>query len=284
MGRRNNSQRTRPPKDAAPPPPSATKTNNGLFSFVTPTEFVELPSGGKYYAEGHPLHGVDTIEIRHMTAKEEDILTSETLIRKGLAIDRLLQAVIVDPEIKVGTLLIGDKNALLVATRITGFGPVYETGVSCPACSEEITQEFLLDELTHVTPGEMPKGVTVNDANNFVFELPTTKITAEVKLLTAADERGLTEATEKKKKLNLPASRSTDLLKAVIVSLNDQTDRGDIDKFVGLMPLRDVSHLRKVYEKIKPDVDVSYEFSCEHCDHIGKVVMPLTAQFFWPNA
>ena len=97
MGRRNNSQRTRPPKDAAPPPPSATKTNNGLFSFVTPTEFVELPSGGKYYPEDHPLHGVDTIEIRHMTAKEEDILTSETLIRKGLAIDRLLQAVIVDP-------------------------------------------------------------------------------------------------------------------------------------------------------------------------------------------
>ena len=284
MGRRNNSQRTRPPKDAAPPPPSATKTNNGLFSFVTPTEFVELPSGGKYYPEDHPLHVVDTIEIRHMTAKEEDILTSETLIRKGLAIDRLLQAVIVDPEIKVGTLLIGDKNALLVATRITGFGPVYETGVNCPGCSEEVTQEFLLDELTHVTPGEMPKGVTVNDANNFVFELPTTKITAEVKLLTAADERALTEATEKKKKLNLPASRSTDLLKAVIVSLNDQTDRGDIDKFVGLMPLRDVSHLRKVYEKIKPDVDVSYEFSCEHCDHIGKVVMPLTAQFFWPNA
>ena len=284
MGRRNNSQRTGPPKDAAAPPPSVTKTDNGLFSFVTPTEFVELPSTGRYYTEDHPLHGVDTIEIRHMTAKEEDILTSETLIRKGLAIDRLLQAVIVDPDIDVGSLLIGDKNALLVATRITGFGPAYETGVSCPGCSEEVTQEFLLDELAHVTPGEMPTGVTINDANNFVFQLPTTQITAEVKLLTAADERALTEATEKKKKLNLPAARSTDLLKAVIVSLNDQTDRGDIDKFVGLMPLRDVSHLRKVYEKIKPDVDVSYDFSCEHCDHIGKVVMPLTAQFFWPNA
>ena len=283
MGSRNNSSRTRSPKGAANPPPSATKTDNGLFSFVTPTEFVEIPSGGKYYAEDHPLHGIDTIEIRHMTAKEEDILTSETLIRKGLAINRLLQAVIMDPAIEVESLLIGDKNALLVATRITGFGPVYETKVNCPGCSEEVTQEFLLDELTHVTPGEMPKGVTVNDANNFVFELPTTKITAEVKLLTTADERALTEATDKKKKLNLPASRSTDLLKSVIISLNDQTDRGDIDKFVSLMPLRDVSHLRKVYEKIKPDVDVSYEFSCEHCDHIGKVVMPLTSQFFWPN-
>jgi len=283
MGRRNNSQRTRAPQADAPTPPVTKSGNNSLFSFVTPTEFVELPSGGSYYPEGHPLAGVDTIEIRHMTAKEEDILTSETLLRKGLAIDRLLQSVILDENIQVDSLLIGDKNALLVACRITGFGSMYETNVSCPTCSETNEQEFDLEALTHVTPGEMPEGVRLNDENNFVMTLPTTSIEAEVRLLTGHDERTLAEATEKKKKLKLPDTRSTDLLKIVIVSLNDQTDRGDIDKFISLMPLRDVKYLRKVYEKIKPDVDVSYDFECEHCDHVGKVVMPLTAQFFWPN-
>ena len=219
-----------------------------------------------------------------MTAKEEDILTSETLLRKGLAIDRLIQSVIQDKEIDVDSLLIGDKNALLVASRITGFGSLYETNVKCPGCSEINEQEFDLENLTHVTPGEMPEGVVINDDNNFVMTLPTTSIEAEVRLLTSRDERSLSEATDKKKKLKLPDTRSTDLLKTVIVSLNNQTDRGDIDKFISLMPLRDVKYLRKVYEKIKPDVDVSYDFECEHCDHMGKVVMPLTAQFFWPDS
>lgn len=285
MGRRNNSSRTgarRPPD--APLPPIEQKTDNGLFSFVTPTEFVELPSGGKYYPEGHPLAGVDTIEIRHMTAKEEDILTSETLVRKGLAIDRLLQSVVVDPNIDVDTLLIGDKNALLVACRVTGFGPLYETKVKCPSCGETNEQQFDLDEISHITAGEVPAEVGVTETGNFIITLPTTEVEAEVRLLCSRDERILTESAEKKKKLKLPDTRSTDLLKAVIVSLNEHADRSDIDKFVSLMPLRDVKHLRNTYEKIKPDLDISYDFECQHCAHVGKVVMPLTAQFFWPNS
>jgi len=284
MGRRNNSTRTGAPRPNAPAPPIAKKTDNGLFSFVTPTEFVELPSGGKYYPEDHPLAGVDTIEIRHMTAKEEDILTSETLVRKGLAIDRLLQSVIVDPNIIVDSLLIGDKNALLVACRVTGFGPLYETTVKCPACNETNEQEFNLDDISHVTSGEVPADVVITETGNFIITLPTTQVEAEVRLLCSRDERILSETTEKKKKMKLPDTRSTDLLKAVIVSLNEHTDRSDIDKFVSLMPLRDVKHLRNAYEKIKPDLDISYDFECQHCAHVGKVVMPLTAQFFWPNS
>ena len=96
---------------AATPPPA-----NSILNFPTPTEFVELPSGGKHYPEGHPLHGVDTIEIKVMTAKEEDILTSESLIKKGVALDRVIDSLIVNKKIKASDLLIGDKNALLLAT------------------------------------------------------------------------------------------------------------------------------------------------------------------------
>ena len=99
--------------------------NQSGLNFVVPTEFVELPSGGKYYTDGHPLTGQETIEIKFMTAKDEDILTSRSLLKKGLAINRFLQNIIVNNEVKVDDLLIGDKNAILTAARVSGYGPEY---------------------------------------------------------------------------------------------------------------------------------------------------------------
>ena len=142
MGRRNNSTRTGAPRPNAPAPPIAKKTDNGLFSFVTPTEFVELPSGGKYYPEDHPLAGVDTIEIRHMTAKEEDILASTALAKKGLVLDRLLENILV-LDIDPRSLLLGDRSAIMIAARMSGYGNVYETEVKCPFCEEHMDQTSL---------------------------------------------------------------------------------------------------------------------------------------------
>ena len=285
MARRRNSERSAAPtpQDATSPAPMAAAPPGNVFSFVTPTEFVDLPSEGRFYGDGHPLHNVDVVEIRHMTAKEEDILTSESLLKKGLAIDRLLQSVIIDKTIQVDTLLIGDKNALIIACRMTGFGPQYETTVKCPACRETNDKIFDLEDLSPRNTSEMPEGVTLMDEGLFSFKLPKTAVTVKVKLLTTRDERALSRATEKKRRLKLPDSRSTDILKSVIVSINDHTVREDLDKFVEQMPLRDVKYLRETYERIKPDLDVTYSFGCDHCSHEGEVQMPLTAQFFWPN-
>ena len=286
MARKRNSDRfaAPTPQDTSPPVPTADQSPQGMFSFVTPTEFVDLPSEGRYYSEGHPLAGVDTIEIRHMTAKEEDILTSESLLKKGIAIDRLLESVIVDKNIKVSSLLIGDKNALLIASRITGFGPLYDTTVKCPLCTETNDKIFNLDELAANDVSEPPEYVTIKENGNFTFELPRSKVTVEVRLLTAHDEHILSQDAQKKKRLKLPDSRSTDLLKLVIVSINDHADAGDLHKFIDNMPLRDVKFLRKTYEQVKPDINITCDFICSHCSHAGEVVMPLTAQFFWPNA
>jgi hypothetical protein len=92
--------------------------NSGGFSFVVPTEFIDLPSEGKFYPEGHPLHGQTTLEIKQMTAKEEDLLTSRALLKKGIALDRLLSSVIVNKSIDPNSLLVGDRNAILIATRV----------------------------------------------------------------------------------------------------------------------------------------------------------------------
>jgi len=284
MGRKRNSERFGAPTPDDTSTPLASAQSSDIFSFITPTEFVDLPSAGRFYPDEHPLSGIDVIEIRHMTAKEEDILTSESLLRKGLAINRLLESVIVDKSIKIDDLLIGDKNAMLIASRITGFGPLYETDVTCPSCGETNENVFNLEELGVNDVSELPEGVDMNSDKNFTFSLPKTGVTIEVRLLTSRDERAMVKTNEKKKKLKLPDTRSTDLLKRVVVSVNGHTDGKDIEKFTEKMPLQDVKYLRKIYELVKPDMDVTCEFTCDSCDHEGEVVMPLTAEFFWPNS
>tara|TARA_R110002020_G_scaffold47320_6_gene134709 strand:- start:5050 stop:5913 length:864 start_codon:yes stop_codon:yes gene_type:complete len=287
MARKRNSERLgapRHPEDTSSTAAAVATQSNDIFSFVTPTEFVELPSQGRFYGENSTLHGRDMVEIRHMTAKEEDILTSEALLRKGLALDRMLQTLLVDQTIKLDDFLVGDKNALVVATRITGFGPDYITSLTCPNCSNINETEFDLTTLTFNSVEDLPDEVTRTDEGTFAFVLPTTQVTVEVRLLTTAHEKALSAATEKRKKLNLPDSRSTDLLKAVLVSVNEVTDVTMVNKFAELMPSRDSRFLRHVYEKIKPDIDLAHEFTCESCSFVGKVVMPLTAEFFWPHA
>ena len=115
----------------------------GGLKFITPTEFVELPSKGLFYPDDHPLFNQEVIEIKHMTTKEEDILTSVALLKKGLALDRMLESIIVDKRIKTDNLLVGDKNALLVAARAHGYGAAYETAITCPRC--DATQDYSFD-------------------------------------------------------------------------------------------------------------------------------------------
>ena len=121
------------PTDTAVPPAQTHQENQG-FSVVVPTEFVDLPSKGRYYPQNHPLCNQETIEIKQMTAKEEDMLSSRALLKSGVAIDRVLQSLVMDKTIKVDSLLVGDRNALLIAARVSGYGEDYETSVSCPAC------------------------------------------------------------------------------------------------------------------------------------------------------
>ena len=135
------------------PPPQALQENPG-FSFVVPTEFVELPSGGKYYPEGHPLYGQDTIEIKQMTAKEEDILTSPNLIEKGIVLDKLLESIIVTEGVKLEDFVVGDKNTLLVSARILGYGKDYPVNYNDEEINIDLTtlKEIWINEKNLVEP------------------------------------------------------------------------------------------------------------------------------------
>ena len=277
MSRRNNLERLGAPQPDAPTPPTTEASD--LFAFVNPTEFVELPSKGLHYPKEHPLHGQTVVEIKYMTAKEEDILTSEALLKNELAIDRLLDSVIIDPNIKVGDLLLGDKTAILIATRITGFGPHYEVTAKCPSCSKESPYTFDLTELKSQNR-EVAEGVTAEGDGVFSFELPISKVNIYVRLLSSRDEKRIA-------KLIAPAEGTvtpiTGLLKSIIVQANEHTNPALLHKFIESMPLQDVKHLREIYDTVKPDLDLRFDINCPLCHEDGKVGMPMTAAFFWPN-
>ena len=267
------------PEVSAPPPQVLQQENSG-FSFVVPTEFVELPSQGRYYPEGHPLHEETTIEIRHMTAKEEDILTSRTLLRQGVALERVINNLIVDKTIDPTTLLVGDRNAILIAARISGYGNVYETMITCPQC---VTQNHHAFDLNESTPhlGDNTDAVD-NEDGTYDILLPRLGVTVTIKLLTGHDEKQLFQWEKKTKKQGSNAVVTTQL-KMFIVGVEGDTSAKNINYLIENMPSVDSRHLRMVYKLIAPNIDLTQTFICNECDYSGDMEVPLTADFFWPD-
>jgi len=264
-------------------PAAAFQNPGGPLTFSTPTEFVELPSGGKFYPEGHPLFGQETIEIRHMTAKEEDILSSRTLLKKGLALDRFMQSVVVDKSINVQDLLVGDRNAILIAARETGYGEEYETQVVCPSCSQSSRYTFDLGQKSINKGGDELENIAWTNNGTFITKLPVLDVDVEMRLLTGKDESYLTRLNQNKKKGNLADTFLTDQLKMTIASVSGRTDPATINSLVNHLPAKDSRHLRKIYAQAVPNVSMAQTFECSHCNHEGVVEVPLNAEFFYPK-
>jgi hypothetical protein len=256
------------PVNPAMPPPDPSP-----FNFIVPTEMIDLPSKGHFYSEGHPLHNVDTIEIRHLTAREEDILTSESLIKKGLAINKVLQNIIVDKRINVEDLLIGDKNALVIASRVYGYGPYYNVNLTCPSCTSGFEASVDLNEFK-LREIKVKETVQKTDNNSFLFTLPKSNFVVEFRLLTSKDEETITKEKNK---------GTTNLLKLIIVSINGQNDAFYIDRALQSLPILDATLLKKVYATVMPDIDMKCDVECTVCGDISNMEVPLTAEFFWPN-
>jgi len=282
-----NKQRTAAAKDAtaattAPEAPAAPAT----LSYVTPTEFVELPSRGKFYPSDHPLHNKEVIEMRFMTAKDEDILTSPALLRNGLAIDRLIENLIVDNNVNVNDLLLGDKNAVILAARISGYGEQYNVNVTCPNCQASIEHEFDLSEIPHqngTIPEDDNENIYLTPEGTFVAKLPKSQFSVEFKLLTGQDEDYLEKVALKTKKLKLPEASATNLLKRLVVSVNDVTVTSEINNFIDNMPAQDARFLRACVTTVTPNVDMTQEVECSSCGTVSEMAVPFTSEFFWPN-
>ena len=255
------------------------------LDFVNPTEFVELPSKGIGYPEGHPLKGQEVVEIRFMTAKDEDILTSQTLLKKGLALERFMQNIIIG-NIDSKSLLVGDRNAILIAARASGYGNIYEVNTSCPNCGEKQFEQFdISNPKVHESAwSEDGSLVTRTEQGTFIARTPMTNFDIELRLLTGNDEIELATLNNNKRKKKLLETTMTDQFKRMIVSISGHEDRMIINKYVDRMPAQDARFLRNVYKTISPNVKVCKDFSCNACGHSQELEVPFGADFFWPDA
>lgn len=280
---RNNLDRmgVEPVEVAAQSPAPAFQQAN-LMDFVVPTSYVELPSEGKFYPTNHPLHGQTHIEIKHMTAKEEDILTSQSLLKKGVALEKLISSVVIDKSIRPETLLTCDRSAIMVAARITGYGADYTTKINCPSCTK---QSNVTVDLEKLEPKHELEVESIKKTVNNTFLVPTPSgFMFELRLLTGLDEKAITENNENKKRKNLPESNNTDLLKIITVSINEVTDRALIEKVINeVLPAKDSKFIKTVYSKIVPAIEIKTLFTCSSCDYEQELEVPLTTEFFWPK-
>ena len=254
---------------------------NEASAVKVPTEFVPLPSFGLVYPPNSPLHNLKEIEVRYMTAIDEDILTSRSLLRSGKAIDAVLKNCILDARINPEELLSGDKNALITFLRVSGYGPEYKVEIDCPSCEETSKYEFDLSQLEMKTLDiePMEKG-----ENRFHIQLPTgTHI--EFKFLNSAEEKEISDAQDRiKRSTNSPVDRNvTTRLKNTIISIDGNTDSSLINQYVDTLNVRDSLALRKYMEDNTPDIDMKQEFNCPHCGHRGEVDVPISVGFFWPD-
>jgi hypothetical protein len=250
-------------------------------SFTIPRDYVILPTLGKLYPENHPLRNKENVEVRHLTAADEDILTSRSLLRSGKALDVLLQNCIVNKNIDINQLISGDKNSIMTFLRISGYGPEYEVQIDCPGCEEEVQYMFNLSQLPVRTLDLEPS--RENDPY-FSLTLPSGTV-IEFKFLTSAEESEIAEMLELvKRKTNSPLERNiTTRYAKQIVSVNGDENSETINEFARYMPVNDSRYFRKFLSDNEPDVIMKQDFVCPLCNHKEEIDIPIGIGFFWPE-
>jgi len=239
--------------------------------FSMPTEMVDLPSKGLVYPETSPLSS-GKVEMKYMTAKEEDILTNQNYIQKGTVLDELIKSLIVTPDVKYEDMIVGDKNALLVAARVLGYGKDYTFTYG--------GEEQNID-LSTIENKPLPEHLFTPGKNEFEYTLPSTGVKITFKLLTGADEKKINAELEGLKKINKNASPELSTrLKYMITSVEGNYESKTIREFVDNNLLaRDSRAFREYVKEVQPDVDLTFFPEGSNT----KVDIPIRLSFFWPD-
>ncbi len=240
-----------------------------MSEFKFPTEVIELPSKGLLYPKDNPLSS-GKVEMKYMTAREEDILTNQSYINKGTVLDELLKSLIIS-QINIKDLIVGDKNALLVAARVLGYGKDY----SFTYAGE--THEVDLSALDNKPFDE---SILVNGENNFSYTLPHSNTEVTFKILTGHDEIKVEKEIAGLKKINKNASPELSTrLKYIITSVGGETETKTIRDFVdNYLLARDSRALRQYIKEVQPDVDLTFT-----TDSDQEITIPINLNFFWPD-
>lgn len=285
MARKNEIFNSNPKQSASISPVDGVMRQDPMkeFGWEVPYELAPLPSRGIVYSKNSVLHNKDVVSIKAMTAKEEDILLSRAYSKAGTTVSELLKSCIAESNLDPSQLLSGDRQSILVAIRITGYGSNYDADVICPACNERVKNVFDLTSLALRPISIEPKEEGVNE---FEFVLPLSKKRVVFKFMTGRDEEELSTIIERRKKLLGDGAESpvTTRLAHQIVSIEGVTDRNKINVFVNNMPAADSRALRLHIEKNEPGLEMNVDMTCAKCGAESEVGLPIGPSFFWPRS
>ena len=236
---------------------------------------VELPSKGKLYS-----NGVSEVQITYMTASDENLLSSPELIRKGTVIDELLKRKIKTEGIKVGDLLNGDKDKIILQLRASSYGQYYDVKVTCPETGNDF--EYSIDLLTL---NEKELSQEPDELMQFSFMLPMSKKLVKFKLLSSGEFDKVLDASQKQKEIykSQYSETITFLLKSQIKEIDGNTDRNFINKFIDKMKAGDSTALRRYIKSIEPGIDYEYELTSPYTGNTFKATLNFGIDFFYPS-
>ncbi len=256
-----------------------TQTHSAPKSYPFATEVITLPSQGLVYAESNPLSKGE-ITIKLLTAKEEDILTSTNLIRKGIVLDKLLESIIVDSDVNINDLVIGDKNAILIASRILAFGPEYKVTVNDPQENEPVEVNVDMSKLNTKEIDESK----LNRKNEYDFLLPKANVPIKFKLMTHGDEIAVAKDVEASQKIMKQGNEIQARYRRLIIEVNGNRDAGYISNFIANQLLAaDSKALRKYMNEIVPDIDLSFDYTSPFTGETEALKVPIGIDFFYPT-
>lgn len=252
------------------------------FGWEVPVESIPLPTRGAIYSPDSTLYNREVLQIKSMTAREEDILASPAFHKEGTSLTHLIQSCLIDKSINSEEMIMGDRMALMVGIRVTGYGPEYHAVSNCQSCSYK--NEFIVDlsklgikrlKIDPIKPGE----------NKFEFVLPVTKKRVVFKYATERDNRERSIASKNIQKAfgNSVTNNITSFLENAIISIEGTSDRAKIKHFVLNMPAFDSKSLRTFINENEPGMDMRCEFVCKNCSQNNETNLPMTTEFFWPS-
>jgi|9_EtaG_2_1085328.scaffolds.fasta_scaffold00039_6 hypothetical protein len=253
--------------------------NDSLF----PTEIVPLPSKGLVYPLDHPLSSGE-VEIRYMTAKDEDILTNPNYLKRGLALDKLYEAIVVGngkgQPVNMNEMIMGDRSAVMLAARLLGYGSDYDITVTHPDTGKEIPHTV---DLNILKPKDIDESLYKN-SREFEYELPVSKKVVVFKLQTIVEQKSIEKAIRSQEKAGIPLRNQTTTLKECIVSIDGNDDPKFINSFVdNYLLAKDSLHLRKFMLDINPDFDLTVVIDIPTEDFYQEMALPIDTSFFWPR-
>lgn len=252
------------------------------FGWEVPIESIPLPTRGMIYHPDSTLYNRETLQIRAMTAREEDILASPAFHKDGTSLTHLIHSCLTDKTIDSEDMIIGDRMALMIGIRVTGYGPEYHANAGCQFCNT--VNSFTVD-LSSLPIRRLSIEPTKPGENRFAYSLPVTGKKVEFRYMTSREDRQRKAASENMQKITGASITNsiTSFLENSIISVDGVEDRMKIRHFVMNMPAFDSKSLRRFILDNEPGMDMSCEFSCKNCSQRNETKMPMTSEFFWPS-